>query len=470
MFFIEFMRRFLLLFALCALIPVLFLSGAGSNLLFFVSSVKNDISITNGQLDSSSVKTSRFRNIPQDFCFSLNNLFYTTRNRENILDVAKKSLKFTKFYTAKELASELMRINSIKSSSIQPGKVLLIPHTISAFSQDLRNTKKSKIINAKGLYLTASAAGRDSIIPTVDKFRSKGINTIVFDIKDVEGTLSFSSSNPLAKQLGLDKRKTISNMSKLIIELKKRNIYTIARIACFRDHIVAKMRPDLAVKSRSTGRIWNESSNELWLDPTNKYTQEYITNLAIEVSEYGVDEIQLDYIRFPTASNLGDAVFAWHFGKMKKEEAITFFLKKIYTEMTLRNTNLSIDIFGVVAWGFEGDIDKTGQRISLLAKYCDVISPMLYPSHFNDNFDGFRNPGDNPYYFIQKGVELVKKDAGTTFVRPWLQAFGWRVSSYDEKYIIEQTSASDKAGAAGYLFWNASSNYDKVYNALNGSN
>ena len=164
--------------------------------------------------------------------------------------------------------------------------------------------------------------------------------------------------------------------------------------------------------------------------------------------------------------NLSDADYAWHFGKMEKEEVIAHFLKRASSEIHARNTRVSIDIFGVVAWGKSVDIRKTGQKVELLAKYCDVISPMLYPSHFNDDFDGFSKPGDNPYYFIYQGCKRVKSLAGNTRVRPWLQAFKWRVSNYNEEYILKQVKASHDAGAEGYLFWNAGNNYGTVLKAM----
>ena len=194
--------------------------------------------------------------------------------------------------------------------------------------------------------------------------------------------------------------------------------------------------------------------------------QDYNLQLAIELAEKGVDEIQFDYIRFPTAGDFRDAQFAYSSGVKPNETYIEQYLERAYKEISARNVNFSIDVFGIVAWGHEGDIKKTGQRIELLAKYCDVISPMLYPSHFNDNFDGYAKPGDAPYYFINTGCRKFQEQAGKTPIRPWLQAFGWRVSNYNQAYISEQIRASNDAAACGYLFWNAGNNYDIVLKAL----
>ena len=144
---------------------------------------------------------------------------------------------------------------------------------------------------------------------------------------------------------------------------------------------------------------------------------------------------------------------------------IAHLLKRAHREISSRNALVSIDIFGVVAWGKEVDIRKTGQQIGMLASNCDVISPMLYPSHFNDDFDGFANPGDNPYYFIYNGcrrvIELSGKKAA---VRPWLQAFKWRVSRYDSSYVIADTGVRRLAPWDTVL--ERANNYGEVLEAM----
>ncbi len=235
----------------------------------------------------------------------------------------------------------------------------------------------------------------------------------------------------------------------------------------FHDHVLYRKNPHFAIRGHD-GKHWNSGSGELWCDPTNRHVQDYSIELAEELADMGVDEIQFDYIRFPTTRSLSTAALAHHFGVMSTEQTITDFLKRAHERISAKNTRLSIDIFGIVAWGKNVDIRSTGQRIELLAKHCDAISPMLYPSHFNNDFDGFSRPGDNPYHFIYHGCKKVAALAGGTVIRPWLQAFKWRVSNYDEQYIIDQVRASNDAGAYGYLFWNAANNYDMVYRVLTG--
>jgi hypothetical protein len=330
----------------------------------------------------------------------------------------------------------------------------------------MKNRSKSPLIFTRGLYYTGSSAGSEKILSQIDEFAAAGINTVVFDAKDVTGYVNYNSHVPDVVELKTASRYSIDDVDKLIRELKSRNIYVIARVACFRDQLVARAQPEWAIHSRRTGKIWHEGEGEIWCDPSNREMQDYNLQIAIELAEKGVDEVQFDYIRFPTAKDIDDARFAWSAGVTSNEHCIEQFLERAYKEISSRNVNFSIDVFGIVAWGHERDIRVTGQRIELLSKWCDVISPMLYPSHFSDNFDGYAKPGDNPYYFINEGCKKFMQKSGKAQIRPWLQAFGWRVSNYTPDYIIEQIRGSNDASACGYLFWNAGNNYENVLKAL----
>ncbi len=329
----------------------------------------------------------------------------------------------------------------------------------------MRNREKPEIKYAKGLYYTGSTAGNHGIVGRLSRLNSLGINTVVFDAKDITGIINYRSSLIMVKKYGSHAKRPIKNIRLLIRRLKEMKIHTIARIAAFHDHFMYRHHPEFAIRTRR-GKKWR-AGKELWCDPTNRKVQDYNIAIAIELAEMGVDEIQLDYIRFPTSGALHDAHFTYSMGKMSNEEVITGFLKRAYRTISERNVLLSIDIFGVVAWGKRIDIKKTGQNIRMLYKYCDIISPMLYPSHFNDNFDERGNPADHPYYYIYEGCKKVMELSNNSkTVRPWLQAFKWKVSNYNSEYIVQQIQASDDAGGKGYLFWNSKNIYETVYAAL----
>ncbi len=395
-------------------------------------------------------------------------LLYCGKNTKSISkNIIPEIIPYTRYYRRSHLSRDIAKLNG-RGQSRSSHETVVIPGAVDTFSLSLRHRKKPEMPYVRGLYYTGYTAGSMKTFRGLSTLQQKGINAVVFDVKDIPGILSYRSSVPLARKYRLHDGSSIDNIRLFITEARRSGIYTIARIAVFRDHRLVKRIPRLSIRSKKTGGTWNRGRKELWCDPTRREVQDYAIALAVEAAAMGVDEIQFDYIRFPTVGNLRDADFAWDFGRMKKEEVIAHFLKRAWTALQPLKVRLSIDIFGVVAWGKEVDIRKTGQRIELLSRYCDCISPMLYPSHFNDNFDGHSSPADNPYYFIFNGnkkvMERIKKSG--VIVRPWLQAFAWKVSHYNPPYIISQMKASHDSGARGFLFWNASNTYEKVYQAL----
>ncbi len=406
-----------------------------------------------------------YSSLPERYVRFGNFLFYLARQGDSIGDIAEKSVQYTRFYKTYKLQNAIRQYNGIYTDRIDKDMPLFIPYPQIPFLPIIEKTKKPKIIFSRGIYFTGNSIGDSNIEEMVARYRKVGINTVVFDAKDITGIVNYFSSVPDVLEYNTHQKRTIDDIDKLIRILKSSGMHIIARIAVFQDHLLYKNNPASAIRSARSGGPWL-SGSEIWCDPTNKQVQDYNIELAIELCEKGVDEIQFDYVRFPTAGILSDAVFTYSYGRMTKEQAITGFLKRAYGEISKRNTLLSIDVFGVVAWSKSVDISKTGQRIESLSRYCDIISPMLYPSHFNDNFDGFANPGDEPYYFIYNGCRRNISLAGGRVIRPWLQAFRWRVTNYNEDYIYKQITACRDCGAYGYLFWNSKNDYRIVCSAL----
>ncbi|HET9165113.1 MAG TPA: putative glycoside hydrolase, partial [Candidatus Angelobacter sp.] len=200
----------------------------------------------------------------------------------------------------------------------------------------------------------------------------------------------------------------------------------------------------------------------------NKEVQDYNIALAKYVATSGVDEIQFDYVRFPAEGNQADAQFAFQKDpKMHRDDVIANFLDRAYTELHPMGVLVSLDVFGIMAWQRQVDLSHTGQDITKMAKHCDVLSPMIYPSHFF-GMDGYTAPGDAPEHFISVSMDRFEKvTAGTGVVlRPWLQAFHWRTKTYSPEYILKQVSASHAHHGDGFLFWNAANDYSKPFAAM----
>jgi hypothetical protein len=199
--------------------------------------------------------------------------------------------------------------------------------------------------------------------------------------------------------------------------------------------------------------------------------------------------VQFDYVRFPAEGDQKDAVFDFQSdrGRMvtglrpvqaepspattqsltQRSEVIANFLDRAYAQLHPTGVLLSLDVFGVMAWQRPVDLAHTGQDIVAMAQHCDVLSPMIYPSHFF-GMDGIAHPGDAPEHFIGESMDrfkLVTKGSGVV-IRPWLQAFAWRTKTYSPQYVEVQIEVAKQKGGVGFLFWNANNDYSKPYTAM----
>jgi hypothetical protein len=153
--------------------------------------------------------------------------------------------------------------------------------------------------------------------------------------------------------------------------------------------------------------------------------------------------------------------------EVQRSEVIANFLDRAYAQIHPSGVLLSLDVFGVMAWQRPVDLSHTGQDIVAMAKHCDVLSPMIYPSHFF-GMDGIAHPGDAPEHFIGESMDrfrLITKDSGVV-IRPWLQAFAWRTKTYSSHYVEVQIEVAKQKGGIGFLFWNANNDYSKPYTAM----
>lgn len=309
------------------------------------------------------------------------------------------------------------------------------------------------------IYLTGTSARPGKVDKYLDFSRTQKLNGICFDIKDVYGFVNYKTALPEVRTTQGKTQPPLGELAPLIAYYKTKKFYTIARVAMFQDELMAGKFPDRQIKLQDGGPLLTKGRT-VWVDPNKKAVQDY--NLAIirEVLAAGVDEIQLDYIRYPAE---GDWKIADYHGLKdfgEKPRVLGSFLQRVHSLTRAYGAYLSLDVFGVVAWQEPLDIKSTGQNMHVLGQAADVLSPMLYPSHFGHAFGGVSNPADKPALFLEEGVSNLREINKTQVIRPWLQAFKWRVTNYSPQYITEQIRGSKKAGGQGYLLWNAGNIYE----------
>ena len=293
-------------------------------------------------------------------------------------------------------------------------------------------------------------------------------NTVVLDGKDMSGRLSFPSRVDLARAIGADARPMVRDPAKLFHALHQKDIHICVRLVLFHDPLLAQERPDLAIQSLTTGGPWAEDGEPNWVNPFCPLVQRYNLDIAKELASMGVDEIQFDYIRFPTGGNPGDADYGFDRCGTPKHRVITEFLATAHRELAPLGVLVSIDVFGVMGWERPEDIRMTGQKIDELVQHCDVISPMIYPSHFYGPFENMAHPGDQPFLCVSESCRKFANILGNREItlRPWIQAFPFGTSRFDEAYVLEELRALRESHVSGWLLWSAGNAYHVSWKAL----
>jgi hypothetical protein len=391
---------------------------------------------------------------------------YLAKRGDTVTSIAHHFLSQTSFLTSSELAEAIRKANIDleKKTFLKAAEPVIVPGMLQAPIVE-KTVPVARDFEVRAIYLTGLMAGSDHGIRIIRHWREVGGNAVVFDIKDSDGSVNIPFEHPL-----LDKHHTpLPDLPKFVRFLHSQNMHAIARVAIFRDQRLVVEHPELAVKSHRTGQPWQENGKLVWTDPSQPKVQEYNIALAMKAAQSGVDEVQFDYVRFPAEGDQKDASFVfqaehadWH-----RTDVISDFLKHAYAEIHPTGVLLSLDVFGVMAWQRPVDLAHTGQDIVGMAQHCDVLSPMIYPSHFF-GMDGIAHPGDAPEHFIGTSMDrfiLITKSSGVV-IRPWLQAFHWRTKTYSPQYIEVQVQTAKEKGGIGFLFWNAANDYSKPYVAM----
>ena len=315
----------------------------------------------------------------------------------------------------------------------------------------------------KAAYLTYFGFGDRGIRSRVlDLAARTELNAVVIDIKGDRGWIIYPTEVPVARAIGAQGPGTLRDFDSMMADLKARGIYTIARIVTFKDNVLATARPDLAIIDTRTGKPWVDNEKLAWVDPFREEVWNYNIALGKEAIRRGFDEVQFDYVRFPTDGKLAAARYARPNSKETRLPTIAAFLERARRELGATGAFVAADLFGYTAFN-ENDTD-IGQRIEELAPHLDFICPMVYPSGYHKGIPGHPNPVLVPFKVVHESVRLIRKRANGNVVRvrPWLQdfkdyAFDKRIFGVNE--VQAQIRGAEEAGGVGWMLWNPRNDY-----------
>lgn len=313
----------------------------------------------------------------------------------------------------------------------------------------------------KGAYFTSwSASSEKRMDYALQLASTTEINAVIIDIKDYSGQVFYDTAVPEAEKYKAETRR-IADIDSLIEKFHQQGVYVIARITVFQDPILAEARPELAIKATSS--VWLDSKGLAWIDVSAREAWDYNIAIAKDAARHGFDEINFDYVRFPSDGSLKEMVFPFWKEETPKNVALREFFAYLRQEM--EGTKISVDLFGLVT--VRPDDMGIGQILEDTFPYFDYICPMVYPSHYADWFLGYAEPAEHPYEIVKHSMEkAMERWASSTtahkgILRPWLQDFDMG-ADYDAAMIkneiraVEETMGEDYKG---FMLWSPSNTY-----------
>lgn len=320
--------------------------------------------------------------------------------------------------------------------------------------------------NVKAIYMSSWVAGtpsvREKLIALIE---TTELNAVVIDVKDNTGTLSWDGR--------------IRDLPVLIEELHAKNIYVIARIASFQDPLFVKHHPELAVKNVKTGEVWKDHKGVPWVDTGSHVMWEYLSQIGKEAHGRGFDELNFDYIRFPTDGDLKSMRFpiSGERGLTDKRGIVREFYKFLHDEFSPQGIPISGDLFGIIATN-ANETKTLGQDLHDAFAYFDYVALMVYPSHFYPGTAGFQNPAAHPKEIIEystrgaiaialetasstrnaSGTPLVASSTYIGKLRPWYQDFDMG-ATYTKEMVRAQITAGEKFGVTSWMLWDPANKY-----------
>lgn len=351
--------------------------------------------------------------------------------------------------------------NQMNAKNIQPK-----PEAKSEDTQPTSLMKPKEPIRA--IYVTSNVVNSSRIKKLIHLVDQTELNAMVLDINSGIrlSSVAYRNKKPIFTP---SPKKSAIHFRKAVQELKKHKIYLIARITTFKDPVLAREVSAWALKNKN-GKVWTDRSGTAWIDPYRQEAWNYILDMADYAVELGFDEVQYDYVRFPeNEAKVNKEVAYANPAGMSKGETIRRFLHRASVRSHKKGVRISADVFGMVSSA--ADDMGIGQSWNLIAKEVDVISPMIYPSHYSQGTWGITYPDLNPGPIVSHALKdatknnkkLNDKGIPTAKVRPWLQSFTAIWLNPHRKYgsteIREQIRAARKAGFQSYMLWNSSNRY-----------
>ncbi|CAM3796367.1 putative glycoside hydrolase [Cohnella lubricantis] len=373
----------------------------------------------------------------------------------------------TENQTADAKVSAFQQIVHAIESGASPGQTAELPAEGSASEgASGKSDPQPDAPEVKGIYVTAYSAGGSRMSTLLDLVDKTELNAMVIDIKDDSGYITYKTDNPNLQKMGTP-QPFIKDIDKLMSTLQEHEVYPIARIVVFKDTVLAKKHPELSYVQKD-GSIWKNGNGDAFVNPYRKEVWDYNVEIAKEAAKHGFKEIQFDYVRFPEGFEKKADSLQFSKNDETRVDIVADFVKYAREQLEPLGVRVSVDIFGYAA--SVPAAEGIGQDFVKISDSVNVISPMIYPSHYSTGWFKQKDPDLAPYETIKGAMEdthekLSELGGQQPIVRPWIQDFtaSWLGKGHYMKYGAAEVSAQIKAlndsGVTEFLLWNASNKY-----------
>ncbi|MCX5786270.1 MAG: putative glycoside hydrolase [Elusimicrobia bacterium] len=326
-------------------------------------------------------------------------------------------------------------------------------------------TIRQKVLSEKivrGIHLTCWSAGSaKSRREIIGRIKKSVINTVVVAVKETDGKVYIPGVKK-AEAFG-SYEAAIPDPEEMVGDFKAAKLYTVARIVTFKDNIAPKKRKDLAVRTPE-GDLWRSHNGATWMDPYNREVWDYNLEVAARAAKAGFNEIQFDYVRYPSEGNTARCRYSKHHSSKTATANLADFLKYARKKLEPYSVKISADVFGLTT-SVKDDMG-IGQDLRALAENADYIYPMMYPSHYYPGEYGLKNPNSQPYKVINHGLKDAYSKLGLNYskIRPYLQDFSHGKPHYGPEEVRAQMMALRRNMLESWILWNPGNKY--TWNAL----
>jgi hypothetical protein len=310
-------------------------------------------------------------------------------------------------------------------------------------------------LQIKALRVNAEKAASPKAWATILELAAQSeVNALVLDTRNEDGIIFHKTTVEQANEIGAVR--DFYDVEQIIADMDAAGLYKITRIVTFQDNPLAKARPELAVIDNTTGQPWKNNKGLRWLDPTNRDSWKLALDLAEEACNLGFDEIQFDYVRFPSDGNISKLSFKEEYTEEVRVATITAFLQEAHDLLNPMGCAVAADIFAIT---LESGWDEgIGQSPAALSNVIDVLSPMIYTYTYGPGWKGYDNPNNYPVEIVSAALDAgIPKLEGESIYRPWIQT--WQLNASE---IVAVQNVAEKRDM-GWMIWSANSIYDDSF-------